>query len=82
MGNRILAIVVATTAGLLLASGSGCNTFKGLGTDLHDVAQNTQVWIEQSAGANTDSLTPSPNSATRYINQDRVSRAEPPARYK
>ena len=82
MGNRILAIVVATTAGLILAFGSGCNTFKGLGTDLHDVAQNTQVWIEKSAGANTNSLSPSPNSATRYINRDRVSSAKPRARYK
>ena len=48
---------------------AGCNTIKGFGTDVHDVAQNTQNFIEGGSGYNTDSSTPSPNSPSRTINR-------------
>ncbi len=54
---------------LTLLSLTGCNTVKGFGTDIHDVAQNTQTFFEGGTGYNTDSRTPSPNSSSRAINR-------------
>lgn len=61
------------TAMLLLASLAlpltACNTIKGMGTDIHDIAQNTQTFFESGVGYPTDSGTPSPSATNRAINR-------------
>ncbi len=59
----------------LIGALAGCNTVKGFGTDIHDVAQNTQHWLEDSLGAPYQTRTPSPLSSDRSVNQ--YSAAEP-----
>ncbi len=41
---RLFMLLVVTA--LALATMSGCNTVKGVGTDIHDAAQNTQNVFE------------------------------------
>ena len=55
--------------GALAGIAVGCNTIKGFGTDVHDVAQNTQMWFEDAVESTTDSRTPSPASPNRNINR-------------
>lgn len=52
-----------------LASLPGCNTVKGFGTDIHDIAQNVQIMFEEDRGYVTDARTPSPSAASRPINR-------------
>lgn len=63
---RWIVVLLLVPAALALP---GCNTIKGMGTDIHDIAQNTQRFWEDSTGFTTDSDTPSPNSPSRPINR-------------
>ena len=48
--------MLAIWVGLCLL-GSGCNTIKGIGKDIHDSAQTVQVWLEGTS-ANADFIPP------------------------
>jgi predicted small secreted protein len=67
MINRTFLLLLV--GGTLALVAGGCNTIKGLGTDVHDMAQNTQVWLENGTNSQTDARTPSPNSPSRSINR-------------
>ncbi|MCC7193773.1 MAG: hypothetical protein IT444_13445 [Phycisphaeraceae bacterium] len=43
--NRMLLAIAAL---LLTLTATACNTFKGVGKDIHDGAQNVQTWMEGS----------------------------------
>ena len=47
MNRMLLLLVPAGLLGAVLTL-SGCNTIKGMGTDLHDVTQHVQNWVEGS----------------------------------
>ena len=66
MSCRNLVLSVTATICLVLA---GCNTIKGLGTDVHDSAQNVQMWFEESVNSSIQSTKPSPSSTHRQTKQ-------------
>lgn len=37
-----------TALALIVATTTGCNTVRGVGKDIHDSAQQVQVWMEDS----------------------------------
>ncbi len=47
MNRNLWLFALVGLAGGVLALG-GCNTIKGVGTDLHDVTQHVQNWMEGS----------------------------------
>lgn len=60
----MIALLLAALTGL-----PGCNTVKGIGTDIHDVAQNVQIMFEEDRGYVTNARTPSPSAPSRAINR-------------
>jgi predicted small secreted protein len=45
----LLAVIVGTILALSLP---GCNTMKGVGSDIHDSASIVQGWIDQASASN------------------------------
>lgn len=46
---KIRNVLILTIALLALGKLAGCNTVKGVGKDIHDSAQNVQIWLEDSS---------------------------------